>query len=531
MAGCGGSHSAARHDGSDERVQPRLRGTERALRGAPVRKLVPGRRGHARRARAGCGACALRRRRRAARRPDRRRHVTRRHRHGVAGRLAAGRSPPAASSTTPPQSRSARSRILFGGGNGPARSTRSSGSIRAPAPPRRSATCRPAAPTRRARRSAARRTSSAATRARAGSTRSSRGSREAARDVVAHLPAAVRYAAVTSVAGRLVIAGGSLESGSATDAVYEYVPSTGRVSRIGRLPAPTTHAAAATFGSIAYVVGGRGASSERRRTASSVSTSRSARWFSRARSAQPLSDLMAVGTPRGILVDRRQLERHRGGRHRRRHRRAPAARRRPDARRRPRSRACRRSSTSSNVYAADRAGNLSPVVRNARPYVYVPNSDSNTVDVIDQRTFKIVRHFAVGALPQHIVPAYDLKTLYVTNDNGNSLTPIDPNTGKPRRRRSLSTIRTTCTSRPTGATRSSSPNACTVSTFAMRTRSRCTARSTVPCSGADHMDFSADGSYALVSCEFSGDDPQGRHPQASASSTRCSCGPALRRRT
>jgi DNA-binding beta-propeller fold protein YncE len=28
---------------------------------------------------------------------------------------------------------------------------------------------------------------------------------------------------------------------------------------------------------------------------------------------------------------------------------------------------------------------------------------------------------------------------------------------------------------------------------------------TLPCSGVDHMDFSADGSYLLASCEFSGD--------------------------
>src|SRR5205823_2899913 len=86
-----------------------------------------------------------------------------------------------------------------------------------------------------------------------------------------------------------------------------------------------------------------------------------------------------------------------------------------------------------NVYAADAVGDLSPVVRNAKPYVYVPNSDSNTVDVIDQRTFKVVRHFAVGALPQHVVPAWNLKTLYVTNDEGNSLTAIDPKSGRPGR--------------------------------------------------------------------------------------------------
>src|SRR3954462_1698088 len=84
-----------------------------------------------------------------------------------------------------------------------------------------------------------------------------------------------------------------------------------------------------------------------------------------------------------------------------------------------------------NVYAADVANRLSPKVRNFRPLIYVPNSLSNTVDEIDPRTYKIVRHFKVGALPQHVVPSYDLKTLWVNNNKGNTLTPIDPRNGKP----------------------------------------------------------------------------------------------------
>src|SRR5207244_2410462 len=69
--------------------------------------------------------------------------------------------------------------------------------------------------------------------------------------VVAHLPHPLRYAAVTAVGNRLVIAGGSLVSGAASDAVYQYVPSSGRMFLVGRLPEPTTHAAAATIGGIA----------------------------------------------------------------------------------------------------------------------------------------------------------------------------------------------------------------------------------------------------------------------------------------
>jgi YVTN family beta-propeller protein len=158
-----------------------------------------------------------------------------------------------------------------------------------------------------------------------------------------------------------------------------------------------------------------------------------------------------------------------------------------------------------NVYAADRVGNFSPAVRNALPYVYVPNSDSNTVDVIDQRTFKIVRHFAVGALPQHIVPAYDLKTLYVTNDLGNSLTPIDPNTGKPAAKTIPVADPYNMYFTPDGR------HAMVVAEKLHRIDFRdphsfaLQHSLTVPCSGADHLDFSADGSYAIVSCEFSGE--------------------------
>src|SRR5206468_4371788 len=53
-----------------------------------------------------------------------------------------------------------------------------------------------------------------------------------------------------------------------------------------------------------------------------------------------------------------------------------------------------------DVYAAGRPGLLSPEARRAKAYVYVPNSRSSTVDVISQRSGRIVRQFAVGALPQ-----------------------------------------------------------------------------------------------------------------------------------
>ena len=86
-----------------------------------------------------------------------------------------------------------------------------------------------------------------------------------------------------------------------------------------------------------------------------------------------------------------------------------------------------------NLYAADGPGRLSRVVRGFRPLVYVPNSKSSSVDVIDPETFRIVRHFAVGRQPQHVTPSWDLRRLWVGNGQGDSLTPIDPRKGTPGR--------------------------------------------------------------------------------------------------
>jgi YVTN family beta-propeller protein len=304
--------------------------------------------------------------------------------------------------------------------------------------------------------------------------------------VVAHLPHALRYAAVAAAGGRLVIAGGSLESGAASDAVYSWTPGAPRVVRLGRLPAPTTHAAAAAIGGVAIVAGGRGASVGTP-TARIVAVDRS-RIRVVGTLPQPLSDLAAVSTKEGILLA--------GGR--------GASGTTGQVTRLVPSTTTRTTAAVkvADVYAADRTGNLSAVARLARPLVYVPNSDSNTVDVIDQRTFKVVGHFSVGALPQHVVPAWDLKTLYVTNDEGNSLTTIDPKTGKPGRTIPVDDPYNMYFT-PDGryaivvAERLHRLDFRDAHTFKLHHSLQ------VPCSGADHMDFSADGAYAIVSCEFS----------------------------
>jgi YVTN family beta-propeller protein len=156
-----------------------------------------------------------------------------------------------------------------------------------------------------------------------------------------------------------------------------------------------------------------------------------------------------------------------------------------------------------DVYAADRAGNLTGAARDALPRIYVPNSISNTVDVIDPATYKVVGHFAVGALPQHVVPSYDLAHLYVTNDTGNSLTEINPKTGKP--------VRTIPVTDPYNMYFSPDGKYAIVVAERMRRLDFRDAHTfklvnsvATPCRGVDHMDFNAAGTLALVSCEFSG---------------------------
>src|SRR5207253_648363 len=156
-----------------------------------------------------------------------------------------------------------------------------------------------------------------------------------------------------------------------------------------------------------------------------------------------------------------------------------------------------------NVYAADGPGMLTGAARFAKPLVYVPNSDSNTVDVIDPHSFRVVRHFAVGALPQHVVPSWDLKTLYVTNDIGNSLTTIDPRTGKPGRTLAV-TDPYNMYFTPDGRYAVVVAERLARLDFRDAHSFRLVHSLAMPCRGVDHMDYSADGSYLIASCEFSG---------------------------
>jgi YVTN family beta-propeller protein len=156
-----------------------------------------------------------------------------------------------------------------------------------------------------------------------------------------------------------------------------------------------------------------------------------------------------------------------------------------------------------DVYAADRPGRLSPVVRHFPSRVYVPNSESNSVSVIDPHTYKVIDQFPVGQLPQHVVPSYDLKTLWVNNDAGNSLTPINPATGKPGAAVPV-TDPYNLYFTPDGRFAIVVEEREQILDFRDPHTMRSDHTLHVPCYGVNHMDFTADGRYLLASCEFGG---------------------------
>ncbi len=156
-----------------------------------------------------------------------------------------------------------------------------------------------------------------------------------------------------------------------------------------------------------------------------------------------------------------------------------------------------------DIYAATRPGLLSPVVKGFPSRVYVPNSGSNTVSVIDPLSFKVIRQFRVGRQPQHVTPSFDLKTLWVLSDLGDSVTAIDPATGaKQRTVKVMDPYNMYYT--PDGKYAIVVAERLKRLDFREPGSMKLVNSLHVPCRGVDHMDFSANGRYLLASCEFTG---------------------------
>lgn len=157
-----------------------------------------------------------------------------------------------------------------------------------------------------------------------------------------------------------------------------------------------------------------------------------------------------------------------------------------------------------NVYAAPASGRFSPAVAGIPERVYVPNVSSGTVSIIDPKTYKVIRTLVVGSKPHHVTPSWDLRHLYVDNPGNGLLEEILPKTGKLGRM-----IRV-----PTPYNLYFTPDGTKVIDVAEYDEKiefrnpqswRLLKSVPIPGRGVDHMDFSADGSYLVVSSEYTGD--------------------------
>ena len=162
-----------------------------------------------------------------------------------------------------------------------------------------------------------------------------------------------------------------------------------------------------------------------------------------------------------------------------------------------------------NVYSHATEGQFADAVAGMTERVYVPNIKSQDVYVIDPNTLKVINRYGVGRGPQHIVPSWDLKTLWVTGSAEShtilgSLSAIDPRTGKLLEKLPIEDAYNMYFT-------SDGASAIVVAESRRRLEYRdphtmhLQSSLTIPeCIGLNHADFSADGRTAVFTCEFSG---------------------------
>jgi DNA-binding beta-propeller fold protein YncE len=158
-----------------------------------------------------------------------------------------------------------------------------------------------------------------------------------------------------------------------------------------------------------------------------------------------------------------------------------------------------------DVYAANRPGRVASRLAGEPAYIYVPNSFGAPITtVIDQRTRRVVRVLQTGLLSQHVTPSYDLKTLYVEASESNQIVAIDPHTARIVHRYPVDRPYNLYFT-PDGKRAIVMDEEHERIVFADPHDFRPRAAVTDPsCSGPNHADFSANGRYFLVTCEFSG---------------------------
>lgn len=154
------------------------------------------------------------------------------------------------------------------------------------------------------------------------------------------------------------------------------------------------------------------------------------------------------------------------------------------------------------VYAHTGEGMLAEAVAEHPYRIYVPNSEGDTVDVIDPDSAEIVRSFPVGGLPQHVTPAYDLQSLWINSNTGNTVQRIDPETGRTDGEPIPVDAPYNLYFTPDGESAIVVAERLQRLDFRDPETMELQESIDVPCEGVNHMDFSPEGDYLIASCEF-----------------------------
>jgi DNA-binding beta-propeller fold protein YncE len=139
--------------------------------------------------------------------------------------------------------------------------------------------------------------------------------------------------------------------------------------------------------------------------------------------------------------------------------------------------------------------------------VYVPSGRADEVTAIDPITKTVVARFSTGrgSTPQHVVPSFDMRTLWVLDNKSDHVVPIDARTGAigaPIAVNDPYNLYFTPDGRSAivVAELHSRLDFRDPHTFALQR-----SVSIPTCRGINHADFSPDGSYMLVTCEYAGE--------------------------
>lgn len=168
---------------------------------------------------------------------------------------------------------------------------------------------------------------------------------------------------------------------------------------------------------------------------------------------------------------------------------------------------CTLSTSGQNIYSETTLGKFNSTAKSIPNRIYIPHTRDNTVWVYDPAAKKIVEKFSVGkgknVEPQHVVPSWNMKRLFATNDLNNTLAEIDIQTGK--------LLKIHQVPDPYNMYYTIDGKYMVVMAERMRRIDlrdpetfKLVKSIPVPCKGVNHADYSADGRYMIASCEFSG---------------------------